>query len=82
MDDTWLKEEVFVNHMEDLLGDKLYGHDHKKTVQRVDMGKEPEEKLAELHQFMREFYAKVAEANKNIFGYVSLNNFNKFLSQI
>ena len=32
MDDTWLEASVFVDNLEALLVDKLYGHDQKKMI--------------------------------------------------
>lgn len=45
MDDTWLDDETFIQHMAGLLEEKLYSHDQKKIVQRVEMGKEDEQAL-------------------------------------
>ena len=49
MDDTWLDEQTFVHNLDQLLIDKLYGHDQKKMIQKVEMRKEPEEKLSQIH---------------------------------
>ena len=45
MDDTWLDQETFINNLDIMLGDKLYSHDQKKMVQKVELRKEPEEKI-------------------------------------
>ena len=47
-DDTWLSEDKFVEILDELIGEKLYDHDQKKTLQRVDMGKESEDILTEI----------------------------------
>ena len=83
MDDTWLQESIFVDHMEEMLGDKLYGHDEKKIVMKTDMGKLPDDsELQKMNAKIRGFYFQIAASIKNVFGYVTLNNFNKYLKQI
>jgi hypothetical protein len=82
MDDTWLKESVFKSSMDEMLLEKLYGHDQKKMVQKVDMGKEPEEKMEEIRTMLLQFYQMIGAAQKNVFGYVALSNFNRYLRRI
>lgn len=45
MDDTWIEERHLADYLSSLLGDKLFSHDQKKMIQKVNMRKEPEEKL-------------------------------------
>lgn len=45
MDDTWIDERKIVDYLSNLLGDKLLSHDQKKLIQKVNLKKEPEEKL-------------------------------------
>lgn len=56
MDDTWLKDDNFVDNLESMLEDKLFDHDQKKVIQRVDTHKEPEQKLTELKADVKKFY--------------------------
>lgn len=50
MDDTWIEEARFKEALENLLGDKLLNHDEKKTIQKVNLRKEPEEKLTAINE--------------------------------
>ena len=81
MDDTWLDEQTFVHNLDQILGDKLYGHDQKKMIQKVEMRKEPEEKLTLIQAELMNFYSIFASSLKNIFGYVSYNNLQAFLEK-
>lgn len=81
MDDTWLDEQTFIHNLDSLLGDKLFGHDQKKMVQKVEMRKEPEEKLTQIHEEMMSFYSCFAGSLKNVFGYVSYNNLLVYLEK-
>ena len=56
MDDTWIDDNCFVLNLEALLGDKLYNHDQRKMVQKVNMHKESEQKLIEIREEMCDFY--------------------------
>ena len=81
MDDTWLEASVFVDNLEALLVDKLYGHDQKKMIQKVDMGKEPEMKLTQIRNELREFYYQFANSLKNMFGYVSYKRLQEYIDR-
>lgn len=50
-------------------------------VQKVEMRKEPEEKLSEIHRELMSFYQCFAGSLKNIFGYVSYNNLLAYLEK-
>jgi hypothetical protein len=50
MDDTWIDERKLVDYLSSLLGDKLLSHDQKKMIQKVNLRKEPEERLTEINQ--------------------------------
>lgn len=56
MDDTWLDEETLVHILGGLLADKLWSYDQKKTYQKVNLRKEPEEKLVAVYQDVNKFY--------------------------
>ena len=75
MDDTWIEENKLVEYLGNLLGDKLLNHDEKKTIQKVNLRKEPEEKLTKINKKIAKFYTHFAGSLKNIFGYVSYKNF-------
>lgn len=65
-----------------MLGDKLYDHDQKKMIQKVDMGKEPEEKLTKIRQELFDFYLLFSNSLKNIFGYVSYKRLQEYIERI
>ena len=75
MDDTWITDEEFARNLDAMIGEKLYTHDQKKMVQKVNMGKEPDSKLSAIRKEMFGFYMHFANSLKNIFGYVSYKNF-------
>jgi hypothetical protein len=75
MDDTWLEESKLIDYLSNMLGDKLLNHDQKKMIQKVNLRKEPEEKLTEINNSLSHFYSQFAGSLKNIFGYVSYKNF-------
>lgn len=45
MDDTWLDEVCLIENLNNLLGDKLWSREQKKMVMKVNLKKEPEEKV-------------------------------------
>ena len=82
MDDTWLYDDVFVQNLQGILEDKLYGHDEKKMVQKVELKKEPEHKLREIENRLENFYYNFADSLKNVFGYVSYKKFQEYLDTL
>lgn len=50
-------------------------------VQKVEMRKEPEEKLTQIHEELMSFYSCFAGSLKNVFGYVSYNNLLAYLEK-
>ena len=82
MDDTWLEEQKFVEFISNLIGDKLLNHDQKKMIQKVNLRKEPEEKLTEINQGLHSFYSDFASSLKNLFGYVSYKNFTSYMERL
>jgi hypothetical protein len=51
-------------------------------IQKVDMGKEPEQKLTEIRQELMEFYMHFASSLKNVFGYVSYKRLQEYIDRI
>lgn len=45
MDDMWLDENTLIDNLNALIGDKLWSHDQKKMYKKVELNKEPKEKL-------------------------------------
>ena len=82
MDDTWLDDETFVSNMSQMLEDKLYSHDQKKIVQKVELGKEPSSKLEDVRNEITQFYFHFANSLKNVFGYVSYKNLQNYLDKL
>jgi hypothetical protein len=82
MDDTWIDERRLVDYLSNLLGDKLLDHDQKKMIQKVNLRKEPEEKLTAINEDLNEFYAHFARSIKNVFGYISYKNLQEFIDRI
>jgi hypothetical protein len=82
MDDTWVEERHLAEYLNNLLGDKLLGHDEKKLIQKVNMRKEPEEKLSQLNENLHKFYINFARSFKNVFGYVSYHKFQEYIDRI
>ena len=71
MDDVWIDEKKMVDYLGNLLGDKLLSHDQKKMIQKVNLRKEPEEKMTQIQEELNYFYQCFARSFKNMFGYVS-----------
>ncbi len=82
MDDVWLDDLTLVDNLNALLGDKLWSHDQKKMYKKVELNKEPKEKLDIIYDELNEFYAHVAKGYKNIFGYVSYKNLQEYLEKL
>lgn len=82
MDDTWLDQLTFVSNLDGMLSDKLYNHDQKKMIQKVELRKEPEHKLTMIREEIHEFYMTFANSLKNIFGYVSYKNLQEYLDRV
>ena len=82
MDDTWLDEQALAKNLDALLTDKLYNHDQKKLVQKVNLGKEPEAKLTALRNEMHGFYIHFGLKLKNIFGFISYKNLQEYLERL
>lgn len=82
MDDTWLDEETFVQNMSAILEEKLYSHDQKKIVQKVELGKESPESLNIVRNDLDHFYQNFANSLKNIFGFVSYKNLQEYLDKL
>ena len=82
MDDTWMEANTIVAYLTEMLADKLLSHDQKKLIKKVNMGKEPEEKLSALNMDLNQFYHTFASSLKNMFGYVSYKSVLKYLDQL
>ena len=82
MDDTWIDERKLVDYLSNLLGDKLLSHDQKKMIQKVNLRKEPEEKLTAINQELNEFYFHFARIFKNLFGYISYRNLQEYIERL
>ena len=82
MDDTWVDEMVFAKNLDAMLSEKLYSHDQKKMVQKVNLGKEPEAHLTAIRNEMMGFYLHFGQKLKNVFGYISYRNLQEFLERI
>jgi hypothetical protein len=82
MDDTWIEEKKLVEYLSSMLGEKLLNHDQKKMIQKVNLGKEPLEKMSAIFQELTDFYSQFAGSLKNLFGYVSYKNFQTYMERL
>ena len=51
-------------------------------IQKVNLRKEPEEKLSSINQELNEFYAHFAKIFKNLFGYISYKNLQEYIERL
>lgn len=82
MDDVWIDEKKMVDYLSNLLGDKLLSHDQKKMIQKVNLRKEPEEKLTQINEELNMFFSNFAKIFKNTFGYVSHKKLQEYIDRL
>lgn len=82
MDDTWIDARDLIPILEQLLGEKLYSYEQKKIVQRVNLGKLDDGELFPIRKAIQLFYREWVGSLKNVFGYVSYKNLQKYIENI
>ena len=81
-DDTWLKEEYFIEKLEAMIGQKLLDHKQKKELQHVNEGKLEEWHWNSIMEDQRQFLQKFAAQFKNMFGYLSYKKFQEYMQSL
>lgn len=51
-------------------------------IQKVNLRKEPEEKLTAINEELNEFYVNFARTFKNLFGYISYKNLQEYIDRL